>query len=453
MKTVALHTLGCKLNFAETSSIGGQFRERGYRVVDFSQPSDVFVLNTCSVTERADRECRQLIRRVRRRSPETYIIVMGCYAQLRPEAIASIEGVDLVLGAKEKFNLFDYSSPDMKEAKARILVSPVDQAVTIGQASSAASDRTRAFLKIQDGCDYSCSFCTIPLARGSSRSQSLEEVYAQASQIASGGYREIVLTGVNVGDYGKKIHSDLQSLLARLVSIDGIERIRISSIEPNLLTDNLLDFWLSQEKLCKHFHIPLQSGDDAILGLMRRRYRSDYYEERVQRIKSSCPDACIGADVLVGFPGETNELFDSTYSFLRDVPLSYLHVFTYSERPNTDAILLKDVVEPRIRAERSERLRTLGIRKRKAFHDSFVGKTVEVLFEGERLPGVWSGLTDRYIRVEVESKSALGNTISRVKVVKSDGEKCLGQLVPGAREATLAGASLSPFQWTPEAAL
>jgi threonylcarbamoyladenosine tRNA methylthiotransferase MtaB len=430
MKRVSLHTLGCKLNFAETASIGKQFRDRGYKVVDFSEPSDVFVLNTCSVTERADRECRQLIRRVRRKSPNAYVIVMGCYAQLRPGEISSIDGVDLVLGAKEKFDLFEHTQIGEKEIKPVVHVSPIAGVSTFGGASSSeSSERTRAFLKIQDGCDYSCSFCTIPLARGTSRSIPIDDIRSQAVLIAAEGYKEIVLTGVNVGDYGRKHQSNLLSLLKHLVLIDGIERIRVSSIEPNLLTEELMEFWLAEQKLCRHFHIPLQSGNDTILALMKRRYRTDVYSSKVEKIKSLCPEACVGADVLVGFPGETPELFEESYRYLRELPLSYLHVFTYSERPGTVATELAGSVEPRVRAERSERLRMLGIRKRRMFHESFVGKKVDVLFEHEQERGWWSGFTDQYVRVVAKCESALGNEIHKVEVHTANNENCTGELL------------------------
>ena len=438
MKRVALHTLGCKLNFAETASIGRQFRDRGFDLVDFSEPSDVFVLNTCSVTERADRECRQLIRRVRRNSPNAYIIVMGCYAQLRPEEIKSIEGVDLVLGAKEKFNLFEFTAAAEKERAPRVQVSAIAEVTNFGAASSSeSSDRTRAFLKIQDGCDYSCSFCTIPKARGASRSVAIDVLRAQTSDIASQGYKEIVLTGVNVGDFGRKIRTDLLSLLRALVLVDGIERIRVSSIEPNLLTDDLLDFWLSEPKLCKHFHIPLQSGHNTVLASMKRRYRTEFYAERVERIKSVCSDACIGADVLVGYPGETANIFEQSYQFIRDLPLSYIHTFTYSERPGTPAPQFQGRVEPRIRAERSERLRMLGVRKRRMFQESFVGKAVSVLFEDEREQGWWSGFTDQYVRVIAKSERPISNEIHSVRIRGANNENCFGEL------------NLSPSQSSP----
>ncbi len=431
MRRVALHTLGCKLNYAETAGIGKQFRDRGYTVVDCFEQSDVFVLNTCSVTDRADRECRQLIRRVRRTSPDAYVIVMGCYAQLRPDEIRSIEGVDLVLGAAEKFDLFKFTDAESKERSARVHVSEISEVTSIAAVSSAdASDRTRAFLKIQDGCDYSCSFCTIPLARGASRSVPIEDVRSQAVHSAALGFKEIVLTGVNVGDYGRKSYLDLLTLLRELTTVDGIERIRVSSVEPNLLTDELLNFWITEPKLCNHFHIPLQSGSDAILSSMRRRYRTSKYAALVQKIKSLRPDACVGADVLVGFPGESPEVFEESYNFLRDLPLSYLHVFTYSERPQTVAANLAERVEPKVRAERSERLRMLGVRKRRMFYDSCIGKKVSVLFEKESEKGWWSGLSDEYVRVSAPSTESLVNAISDVKITGASHEACHGELIP-----------------------
>lgn len=432
MKKASVHTLGCKLNFAETSTIAKQLREEGFELVDMSVQSDLFVLNTCSVTERADRECRQIIRRVRRQSPNAYVVVMGCYAQLQPEAIASIEGVDLVLGTNEKFDLFAFADVRRKEHVPRIHVSSIAEAESTSMASSAdSSDRTRVFLKIQDGCDYSCAFCTIPLARGASRSLSREDILAQTSEAACGGYKEIVLTGVNVGDYGKKRGLSLLRLLEDIVRVEGIERIRISSIEPNLLDDELMDFWLEEPKLCKHFHIPLQSGNDRTLRSMRRRNLTDFYANRVQRIVSHSPNVGIGADVLVGFPGETDELFEQTYKFMRDLPLTYFHVFTYSERPNTPAIGFGDKVEPRIRAERSERLRMLGMRKRRAFHDSLVGRTCQVLFESE-IGNDWaSGLTEEYARVVVKSVSTPVNQILPVRILEAQNDKCIGILPDG----------------------
>lgn len=412
--------------------MGRQFRERGFQVVDIDEPADVCVINTCSVTERADRECRQIVRRALRHSPHAYVAVVGCYAQLQPHAIAAIEGVDLILGTQEKFKLFDYTADFCKEPKPRIAVSPIEQVHTFAPAfSGEGSERTRAFLKIQDGCDYSCAFCTIPRARGESRSVAVKDIVKQAEDIVQQGYKEIVLTGVNVGDYGKTIGTNLLSLLRGLVSVRGLKRIRISSIEPNLLTDELLDFWLGEEKLCKHFHIPLQAGTDVVLSQMRRRYRTVWYANRVERITSVYPDACIGADVIAGFPGETDELFEATYRFLNELPVSYLHVFTYSERPHTHAVSLPNHVEPRIKFERSERLRVLSLKKRRAFNESFIGRRVDVLFESELRGGVQTGLTSQYVRVNVPARQTLTNQILPVMITTADHEACQGQIVGG----------------------
>lgn len=429
MKRAAFHTLGCKLNFAETSTIGRQFSERGYQLVAIDEPADVCVINTCSVTERADRECRQIVRRALRHSPNAYVVVVGCYAQLQPDEIASIEGVDLVLGAKEKFNLFDFTGDFRKNHSAQVVVTPIQQVNNFGFASSAGfGDRTRAFLKIQDGCDYNCAFCTIPLARGTSRSVPVQEIISQAQDIVRQGYKEIVLTGVNVGDYGKKIGMDLLSLLRELVKIEELKRIRVSSIEPNLLNDTLMAFWLESDKVCKHFHIPLQSGTDDVLKRMRRRYLTDWYANRVERIKTANPDAGIGVDVIVGFPGETDQLFEETYRFLNELPVSYLHVFTYSERPNTPAAVFPDQVEPRVRFTRSEMLRVLSLKKRNVFHQSFVGKTVDVLFESDQDKGTMTGLTSEYVRVKVRTDRDLVNQLLPVKITRADHEACEGFL-------------------------
>ncbi len=429
MKRVALHTLGCKLNFAETSTIGKQFAERGFNTVHLDDPADVVVINTCSVTERADRECRQLVRRALRHSPNAFVVIVGCYAQLQPEEIAAIPGVDLVLGTSEKLNVFDHVPSFQKQATARVVVGPINETNTFSFATSAGfSDRTRAFLKVQDGCDYSCSFCTIPLARGNSRSVSVDEVLREAKNILAQGYKEIVLTGVNVGDYGKKNDTSLLDLLKEMSNLHGLRRLRVSSIEPNLLTDDLLTFWLSSDVLCKHFHIPLQSGSDEILKSMRRRYRTEKYAEVVNRIKSVFPDAGIGADVMSGFPGESEALFEETYKFLRELPLSYIHPFTYSERPNTSAPSIASPVEPRIRFKRTEMLRNLSVRKRRVFNESFVNKTVEVLFETRIRGNVWSGLTGEYVKVAVESEEPLGNQLRSIKIETANEESCLGRI-------------------------
>lgn len=430
MKRVALHTLGCKLNYAETSTMGRQFADRGFEVVDFNQPADVYLLNTCSVTERADRECRQIIRRAMRLSPDAFIIITGCYAQLRPEEIAGIDGVDLVLGTKEKFSVFDHADRFVKQPVPQVYVSCIDDALECTPAFSAdAGTRTRAFLKIQDGCDFNCAFCTIPLARGASRSRSAAEVVRDAVRIASEGFKEIVLTGVNVGDYGTKGASPLPVLLPMLENVPGIERIRISSIEPNLLTRELVDLILGSEKYCNHFHIPLQSGSDAVLNRMRRRYTTGRYRAVVEYIMEQDRDAAVGADVIVGFPGETEELFRETSSFLEDLPVSYLHVFTFSERPGTPASDFPGSVDPRVRAGRSERLRLLGRKKRQIFHSFFVGKRMPVLFEGHHRGGVLSGLTTNYIRIEAASEGIRTNEIRDVEILTAGSETCAGEIV------------------------
>ncbi|GJQ20581.1 MAG: tRNA (N(6)-L-threonylcarbamoyladenosine(37)-C(2))-methylthiotransferase MtaB [Bacteroidia bacterium] len=429
MRHVAFHTLGCKLNFSETAAIARQFTEHGFREVDLDQQADVVVLNTCSVTARADRECRQIIRRARRRSPDAYVIVIGCYAQLQPKDVAAIDGVNLVLGTAEKFRIFEHADW-LTTRPARVKVSPISSAVDVPHASSVGfSDRTRTFLKIQDGCDYTCSFCTIPLARGTSRSIPVHEIVAEARSAAEQGCKEIVLTGVNVGDYGRKIGTSLLTLLKDLVRVDGIERIRISSIEPNLLSDALIDFWASTDRLCNHFHIPLQSGSDQVLKAMQRRYRRARYADRIEKISALVPGAAIGADVIVGFPGETETDFEETYSLLVDLPVTYLHVFSYSERPNTPAAGFPGSVPPADRAVRSERLRILSARKRRLFHESMVGSVRNVLFEGEGR----SGLTEEYVRVNVKSDHSLEGKILPVAVEDADETGCRGRVIADER--------------------
>jgi threonylcarbamoyladenosine tRNA methylthiotransferase MtaB len=432
MKTVAFQTLGCKLNYAETSTIGRQFVDRGFDVVDTDQPADVFVLNTCSVTERADRECRQLIRRTLRRSPDVYVIVIGCYAQLHPDEIAGIDGVDLVIGSKEKFNIFLYTNGFQKKGVPQVFVSCIDDEQDFTSAYSAeVGGRTRAFLKVQDGCDFNCAFCTIPFARGGSRSTSVKNIVQQAHAIAQQGYKEIVITGVNVGDYGKKIDTNLLDLMEELEIVDGIERIRISSIEPNILTKEMIDFILNSKKFCNHFHIPLQSGSNTILKRMRRRYLTEEYRDLIMYIKQNDSSAGIGVDVIVGFPGETDELFDETYRFLSDLPVSYLHVFTYSKRPNTLSAEFTNEIEPRIRSNRSEILRQLGSAKRKEFYSSFIGKSLPVLFESTIRNGTVSGLSSNYIRVEIPGDDSFTNQIHYVKIVSIMKDHCLAVKVDG----------------------
>lgn len=427
MKRVAFQTLGCKLNFAESSTIGHQFIERGFDVVEADQPCDVFVINTCTVTGRADRECRQMIRRALRHSPEAYVIVVGCYSQLHPEDIASIQGVDLILGSEEKYDLFKHADTFTKKPKPDIFVSCIDEVEEVHPAfSSDFGARTRAFLKIQDGCDYSCSFCTIPQARGKSRSIGLFKVMEEAEQIAAGGYKEIVLTGVNVGDYGRKMDTDLLSLLKEIDGIGGIERIRISSIEPNLLKRELIDFILGNSKFCNHFHIPLQSGSNFILKNMRRRYNLEFFRDLVYYTRGQDPSAAIGIDVIVGFPGETESLFNETFAFLNELPFSYLHVFTYSERANTVAAALSGGVEPRVRHQRSGILRELGKKKREAFYSSFIGRSLPVLFEGDCKNCMVTGWTPNYIRVSAPGSRSLTGEIKNTRIIKVEHDVCTG---------------------------
>ncbi|HET7152536.1 MAG TPA: tRNA (N(6)-L-threonylcarbamoyladenosine(37)-C(2))-methylthiotransferase MtaB [Candidatus Kapabacteria bacterium] len=430
MPNVAFHTLGCKLNYAETSALSQQFVDRGFNVVE-TEGADVFVLNTCTVTENADREARQIVRRALRNAPDAVVIVTGCYAQLQPEEIASIEGVDLVLGAAEKLRMFDFLSlPLQKNNVPHIACAPIEEAEEFGAAFSAEGDsRTRAFLKVQDGCDFNCSFCTIPLARGASRSQSIAATVEQASLLAIRGYKEIILTGVNVGDYGKKDGTDLLTLLRALETVNGIERIRISSIEPNLFTHELLDYVAQSAKVCPHFHIPLQSGSDEILRQMRRRYDSTLYAELIARIIEKIPDAGIGVDVITGFPGETEDHFLETYSFLRDLPIAYLHVFTYSERENTPAAAMAKPVATAERKRRNEMLRTLSAKKRLAFNTRSIGETRKVLFEHEPKNGLAEGYTDNYVRVAAPFEPRLKNAIADVRLASVNEDGCMGEIV------------------------
>ena len=428
MPRVALHTLGCKLNYAETASLTRQFLDRGFELVEFGQPADVCLINTCTVTRRADSECRQMIRRALRTSPHPFVIVTGCYAQLEPEEVASIAGVDVVLGAREKFELFTHVRDFTKGAAPRVLVSDIDTVDSFGAAASAeGADRTRAFLKVQDGCDYTCSFCTIPLARGASRSQSIEACLSQARDIIGQGYKEIVLTGVNVGDYGHAAGGGLPDLLRVLAGVEGLERIRISSVEPNLFTEELLELAASNPKICRHFHIPLQSGDDEMLRRMRRRYTALDYARLVGRIRRVLPDCGIGVDVIVGFPGETRQHFERTHEFLRDLDVSYLHVFTYSERPDTPAAAMAGQVPVQDRQERNRMLRILGQKKRLAFYQGLVGSTLEVLTEGTVEEGLRYGLTSNYARVGIPAEGVGENVLLPVTILSTDGDLCRGR--------------------------
>ncbi len=404
MPRVSFYTLGCKLNFAETSTLERDFLAHQYEVVPFGEPADVTVINTCTVTAEAERQCRQIIRRAIRQNPNAFIIVTGCYAQLRPEEIARIEGVDVVLGAREKFHLFELIECFQKGEQTQVAVSCIDDLQEFGPAFS-STERTRAFLKIQDGCDYVCSFCTIPKARGRSRSQPIEATVAQARQLAEMGFQEIVLTGVNIGLYGQEFGVTLLDLLRELDRVEGIARYRISSIEPNLLSDAIIAFVASSRAFMPHFHMPLQSGDNVVLAKMRRRYQRELYAERVARIRELLPDAAIGVDVIVGFPAETAERFENTYRFLNELPVTYLHVFTYSERPGTAAVVQLDRMggTPVPKAERSRRNRMLQIlshKKQHAFYAQHQGQVRPVLWEGTEKHGCMYGYTDNYIRVQ-----------------------------------------------------
>ena len=425
-KRVAFHTLGCKLNFSETATISRDFLRHGFEKVNYQDKADIYVLNTCSVTENADKEARKLIRQAKQRNPNSSVAVIGCYAQLKPNDIAAIDGVDIVLGAEEKFNLLNHLDSINLNGSTKVIQSEIDH-VHKFTPSYSSSERTRSFLKIQDGCDYTCSFCTIPLARGQSRSDTISNTLKVAKEVAETDTREIVLTGVNIGDYGKGSNETLFDLIKQLDLLDGIDRIRISSIEPNLLTNEIIEFCASSKKFMPHFHVPLQSGSDKILGEMRRRYKRDLYVNRVTRIKQTIADACIGVDVIVGFPGETEKDFLDTYNFLNELDISYLHVFTYSERPNTDAIEMSEIVSKEIRRERSKMLHILSDKKRRFFHDQFISKYRPVLFESMK-NGKLSGHTDNYIQVQMEGGSELINSIHSVKLVDNHGTIVDGKL-------------------------
>jgi threonylcarbamoyladenosine tRNA methylthiotransferase MtaB len=416
---VAFYTLGCKLNFSETSAIGRLMEEKGFETVPFESAADLFVINTCSVTDNADKKCRYYVRQALRQNPDAYIVVVGCYAQLKPKEIAEIKGVDLVLGAAEKFRLPEILTDLSKNPCGQVKASEISAANFFVDAYS-VDDRTRSFLKVQDGCDYKCSFCTIPLARGKSRSDLPENVLRNARTLAEKGVKEIVLTGVNTGDYGKGLDTDIDfyGLVQQLDEVEGIERFRISSIEPNLLTDEIIAFAATSKRFVPHFHVPLQSGSDKILSGMRRRYKRDLYADRVRKIKELMPDACIGVDVIVGFPGETDEDFRETYEFIHGMDISYLHVFTYSERANTLAAEMEDSVPNKIREERNTQLRILSEKKRRAFYSKYIGQTANVLMEEAEKGGVMHGFTDNYIKVSMPYDPALVNTI--VPVVLGD---------------------------------
>ena len=436
-KSVAFHTLGCKLNYSETSSIQRLFEDNGFLVNEFDAGADVYVINTCSVTDFADQKCRQIVRRALRHTPQSFVVVVGCYAQLKPQEIAEIPGVDLVLGAGEKFKILDYiDSLTKSQGKGMVSAGEIREVNTFHNAFS-FGDRTRSFLKVQDGCDYKCSFCTIPLARGKSRSDTVENAVANAKRIAEMGVKEIVLTGVNIGDFGngtdviegtkQKKEALFIDLIKELDKVEGIERFRISSIEPNLLTDEIIAFVADSQRFMPHFHIPLQSGNNKQLQLMRRRYKRELYASRVETIKSLMPHACIGVDVIVGFPDETDADFLETYHFINSLDVSYLHVFTYSERPNTLAAEMNHVVPMYKRRERNEMLRILSEKKRRAFYQQFIGQTREVLFEKHKNPHLLTGFTDNYIKIELPKTAedeALTNFILPVDLLdfNADGD-------------------------------
>lgn len=420
-RTVAFHTLGCKLNFSETSTLSRTLEADGFLKKEFDEEADVYVINTCSVTDNADKECRQLVRRIQRKAPQSMVVITGCYAQLKPKEIASIPGVDLVLGAAEKFNLATHLKALTKGDEAKISSCDIDD-VSGFHSSYSINDRTRTFLKVQDGCDYNCSFCTIPMARGKSRSDSIENVVRNAKQLAENGVKEIVLTGVNLGDFGKgpdgseKREEDFYTLIQALEEVQGIERYRISSIEPNLLTQDIIRFVAQSRKFMPHFHVPLQSGSNEILGRMRRRYKRELYAERVEMIKSLMPHCAIGVDVIVGFPSESDAHFRETFDFLHSLDVSYLHVFTYSERAETKALEIKPVVPMQVRHERNKALRNLSYMKQQFFAAQHAGQTRKVLFEGHSKNGMMEGYTDNYIRITTPYKAEWANAIVDWKI-------------------------------------
>ena len=425
MKKVAFYTLGCKLNFSETSSIGRLFTDAGYSVVEFTEGADVYVINTCSVTEHADKKCRKVVKEALKYSPNAYVTIVGCYAQLKPQEIAEIEGVDMVLGAAEKFRIVEFISDLTKQPKAVIHQQNIEKVNHNFIAAYSIGDRTRTFLKVQDGCDYPCTYCTIPLARGGSRSDTIENVVNRATQIAASGVKEIVLTGVNLGDFGIRNgqrEDKFFDLVRALDEVEGIERIRISSIEPNLLSNEIIEFVATSKRFVPHFHIPLQSGSDKILGLMKRRYRRELYTERVAAIKAVMPDCCIGVDVIVGFPGETQEDFLDTYQFLNGLDVSYLHVFTYSEREQTVAAELPGVIPGSTRADRSKMLHILSDKKRRAFYQSQIGTVGEVLFEDDQKSGFMHGFTKNYVKVRAKYDPVMVNELKTVQLLSMTAE-------------------------------
>jgi threonylcarbamoyladenosine tRNA methylthiotransferase MtaB len=424
-KKVAFYTLGCKLNFSETSTIARSFKDEGFNRVDFGEKADIYVINTCSVTENADKRFKTIVKQAQKVNPEAFVAAIGCYAQLKPEELADVDGVDLVLGATEKFKIMDYLNDLTKNDFGEVHSCEIEEAdFYVG--SYSIGDRTRAFLKVQDGCDYKCTYCTIPLARGISRSDTMENVLKNAREISEQGIKEIVLTGVNIGDYGKgefgnkKHEHTFLDLVTELDKVEGIERLRISSIEPNLLKNETIELVSKSRAFVPHFHVPLQSGSNDILKKMKRRYMRELYVDRVSKIKEVMPHACIGVDVIVGFPGETDEHFLETYNFLNELDISYLHVFTYSERDNTEAAEMDGVVPKNIRSKRSKMLRGLSAKKRRAFYEKQVGTTRTVLFEGENKEGYIHGFTENYVKVKAPWNPELVNTLHKVELTKID---------------------------------
>lgn len=428
-KSVAFYTLGCKLNFSETSTIGRQLKEEGYQKVDFEQGADVYVINTCSVTDNADKKCKRIVKEALRHNPQAFVTIIGCYAQLKPKEIARIPGVDLVLGAAEKFNISEYLTDTRKKDIAEVKDGKIKEVLEY-HASYSIGDRTRSFLKVQDGCDYFCSFCTIPLARGKSRSDTIANVVKQAQEVVESGIKEIVLTGVNTGDFGAQTGETFYGLLKALDEVEGLNRLRISSIEPNLLTDEIIEFVAQSKTIVPHFHIPLQSGSDKILADMRRRYLTELYTSRVAKIKSLMPHCCIGVDVIVGFPGETHEDFLDTYNYLNGLDISYLHVFTYSERPNTTANKMAEKVPMHERAERSKMLHILSDKKRRHFYEQYLGDTRPVLWEIENDGKIMHGFTDNYIKVKKQYDPISVNEIEEITLVEIDEEMVVSVKIP-----------------------
>ena len=421
-KKVAFYTLGCKLNFSESSTIARGFEDGGYARVEFDDTPDIFVINTCSVTENADKKCKQLVKKAKKINPNAFISIIGCYAQLKPDEIASIHGVNLVLGANEKFNLLEHIE-NYDSAKTKVLTTTIKETKDFIPSFS-MGDRTRSFLKIQDGCDYFCTFCTIPLARGKSRNASITETIKEAEKIAATEIKEVVLTGVNIGDFGQGDAENFFGLIKGLDKIEGIDRYRISSIEPNLLSNEIIDFCLTTaNRFVPHFHIPLQSGSDTLLEAMRRKYDSTLYRNRIEQIKSTNPDTCIGVDVIVGFPGETDEEFMITYNFLKDLDISYLHIFTYSERANTTAKKMENSVPMYVRRDRSKMLHILSDKKKRAFYETQIGKSGKVLWENENHEGWMHGFTENYIKVKAPFSESKINTFQKVtyEAIDSDG--------------------------------